>query len=50
MLYVSPPTCVTHDLSARQNETSAEYIGELHNLANVTPVRVSSRIFCLGGE
>ena len=31
MLYVSPPTCVTYDLSY---ETYAEYIGELQ--ANVT--------------
>ena len=28
MLYVSPPTCVTYDIK----ETSAEYIGELHEL------------------
>ena len=41
MLYVSLPTCITYDLSERQNETSAEYIGEMHELtilANVTPV------------
>ena len=41
VLYVSPPTCVTYDLSDRQIETSAEYIGEMHELtilANVTPV------------
>ena len=40
VLYVSPPTCVTYDLSETY-ETSAEYIGELHELtilANVTPV------------
>ena len=43
VVYVSPPTCVTYDLPGRQflYETSAEYIGELHELtilASVTPV------------